>query len=211
MTNKTSNPQIGERIKAIRKRLGENQSQFGEHFSPVVNKASVSRWESGKTLPSAAKLKIIANLGNVSAGYLINGSSTSGKEVNELLNKKIHGLNLTEKEKEKINEASFDIFSSVNKAINAMEKTAVSRIKKEETIIKNKPLVLNEQQTYSYFLSLLNLIRLYGTENQVTSFDALVNMFWQIAEGYIKYDKKDILGGVDELLSSFPINKDDEN
>lgn len=74
---------VGKRIKAIRKRFGENQSQFGERFNPTIDKGSVSRWENGKTLPSADKLKKIADFGGVSVNYLLTGASNRLKEIRE--------------------------------------------------------------------------------------------------------------------------------
>ena len=68
------NPDIGNRIKQVRLKNGKSQEDFGSLFDPPVNKASVSRWESGKTLPTSKRLQKIADLGGVSVEYLINGS-----------------------------------------------------------------------------------------------------------------------------------------
>ena len=39
----------------------------------------------------------------------------------------------------------------------------------------------------------------------------LLNMFRQIANGTIEYDKDDIIPNIDKFLSSFPVKKDPES
>lgn len=73
---------MGSRIKSIRQILGENQDEFGKHFSPAISKAAISKWESDRAKPSSARLKRIAELGNVSVKYITNGVSSSKNDSN---------------------------------------------------------------------------------------------------------------------------------
>ena len=66
---------VGERISAIRKSLGLTMEMFG---NKVLNadRSLVSKWERGKAVPNNARVKIIAELGNVSVSYLLYGKTT---------------------------------------------------------------------------------------------------------------------------------------
>lgn len=64
---------VGKRIKTIRLELGYNMREFGEKISkdnPPSN-SIVSRWEKGISLPSAGRLKAIAELGNTTVNHLL--------------------------------------------------------------------------------------------------------------------------------------------
>lgn len=67
------NKQIGERIKIIRKEKGMTLEEFANLFEPVANKSNVSRWEKGLAYPSNERIKKIAEIGNISVEYLLNG------------------------------------------------------------------------------------------------------------------------------------------
>lgn len=78
----------GNRIKSVRQKLGLDQPAFGERIGKLTNQkavsgSAVSRWESNDTLPSAKRLKAIADLGDVTVEYLLHGSRTS--EMKQLL------------------------------------------------------------------------------------------------------------------------------
>lgn len=68
--------EIGTRIKTIRKKLGLNMKEFGEKFNPIASDSIVSRWERGVNLPNNERLKKIAELGNVSMPFLLEGKKT---------------------------------------------------------------------------------------------------------------------------------------
>lgn len=68
----------GSRIKSVRQKLGLDQPTFGKRIGEMTNQkavsgSAVSRWESNDTLPSAKRLKAIADLGDVTVEYLIYG------------------------------------------------------------------------------------------------------------------------------------------
>lgn len=62
---------MNERIKKIRIALGLSQEEFGKRLS--IGKASVSKIELGKNLPSAQTISMICTEFNVNAEYLKDG------------------------------------------------------------------------------------------------------------------------------------------
>lgn len=199
-----SNPDIGSRIKQVRLKNGKSQEDFGSLFDPPVNKTSVSRWESGKTLPTSKRLQKIADLGGVSVEYLIKGVKLN---VNDFLGLVDKALNtpLNKKDYQRLNASELGFFSSLSKITAITQTEAQNKIKKEQAIITKHPLSILDLKTYGDFLSLLNLIRRHGSDDQNRSFNVLINMVWQIAAGKIKYDKNDVLTNLDKWLSSFPV------
>lgn len=63
-------------IKVIRLSLGETMEEFGKRFVPPADKSIVSRWELGKSVPNAKRLKKIAELGGVSIEFLLSDQRT---------------------------------------------------------------------------------------------------------------------------------------
>lgn len=61
---------IGEKIKSIRINKGMTLEEFGAVVLDA-NKSLVSKWERGLIVPNSARLKKIAELGNVSVTYLL--------------------------------------------------------------------------------------------------------------------------------------------
>lgn len=61
---------VGEKIKALRKSMGLNQTELGQRVG--VQKNAVSKWECGRVedIPTST-IKALANLFNVPASYLI--------------------------------------------------------------------------------------------------------------------------------------------
>lgn len=199
-----SNPGIGSRIKQVRLKNGKSQEDFGSLFDPPVNKASVSRWESGKTLPTSKRLQKIADLGGVSVEYLINGVKLNANDFLDLVDKALN-TPLNKKDYQRLNASELAFFSSLSKITAITQTEAQNKIKKEQAIITKHPLSILDLKTYGDFLALLNLIRRHGSDDQNRFFNVLINMIWQIAAGKIKYDKNDVLTNLDKWLSSFPV------
>ena len=63
---------IGNRIKLIRLENQMNTREFGEKIDNTSD-SIVSRWENGKSLPNAQRLKMIADLGGLSISELLQG------------------------------------------------------------------------------------------------------------------------------------------
>ena len=64
---------LGNRIQLIRKELGKTLKDFGKLVDDA-DKSLVSRWEKGLTVPNNKRLKIIAELGNLTISELLYGS-----------------------------------------------------------------------------------------------------------------------------------------
>lgn len=173
---------------------------------------TVNNWETGKNAPNKQRLKKIADLGGVSVDYLINGNHSSAVEIKDLFDKFLHSpADLTKEEEQKVNAAQFEVLSLVRNDTNFQKKQAQNRINEEQAAFSEYPLSIVGLQTYGFFLSLFNLIRIYGTDDQNISFGSFINIIWQIAVGKMKYDKDDVLTNVDKLLSSFPIKNSSES
>lgn len=69
-----NNKAIGKRIKSIRKNLGLTTEKFADLFDPPASKGTISKWENGHYLPNNERLKLIAELGNMSVDQLLYGS-----------------------------------------------------------------------------------------------------------------------------------------
>lgn len=102
---------FGERVRSIRIELGVNQEKFGEYFKKnddpndkegIANKAVVSAWERGVSVPTIDRLKIIAELGNMTVNELLYGykdeimSFDTGEEFHEFRNLIIKTINARE-------------------------------------------------------------------------------------------------------------------
>ncbi|WP_143448956.1 helix-turn-helix domain-containing protein [Limosilactobacillus reuteri] len=199
---------LGQRIKAIRLRLGLTMEEFIERIDNKPGRGrsgTVNNWETGKNAPNKQRLKKIAELGGVSVEYLINGSRLSVANIKKLAKKIEREDQLTNEEISQVNEALLDtkIFSkTLSDSTNQKAKT---KLKKQQQIINKYPLNPFDRDLYADLVALFNLLRLEGSERQYVSFSTLINFMFRIANGTMKYDKDDILPNVDKLLSSFPI------
>ncbi len=64
---------LGNRIKSIRLEKSMNLKEFG-YYIDNTSDSIVSRWEKGKSVPNAKRLKLIANAGGITVNELIFGS-----------------------------------------------------------------------------------------------------------------------------------------
>lgn len=60
---------FGRRLRAVREARGMNQDELASEIGVVYQQ--VSRWESGKTMPTGATLARLATILNVSVDYLL--------------------------------------------------------------------------------------------------------------------------------------------
>lgn len=67
---------LGARIKSIRLEKSMNLKEFGFYIDNTSD-SIVSRWEKGKSIPNAKRLKLIANAGGVSVDELLYGNLKS--------------------------------------------------------------------------------------------------------------------------------------
>lgn len=64
---------LGNRIKSIRLEKSMNLKEFG-YYIDNTSDSIVSRWEKGKSVPNAKRLKLIANAGGITVNELLYGS-----------------------------------------------------------------------------------------------------------------------------------------
>jgi len=69
--NKIQKKQVGERIKRIRKSRGETQTEFAKKIGATL--PAVSNWETGRNIPNNERLKVIADIANISVADLLYG------------------------------------------------------------------------------------------------------------------------------------------
>ena len=63
--------EVGNRIRNIRLGLGLTTEEFGKLFDEPAAQSIISRWEVGKSVPNANRIKKIAELGNVTVQELL--------------------------------------------------------------------------------------------------------------------------------------------
>ena len=63
--------EVGNRIKNIRLSLGLTMEEFGKLFDEPAAQSIISRWEVGKSVPNANRLKKIAELGDTTVQELL--------------------------------------------------------------------------------------------------------------------------------------------
>ena len=73
---------VGYRIRNIRLNKGYTLERFGELFG--ASKGNVQSWEKGLTLPNKARIKQIADIGNITVNELLYGSLYEVFENNKL-------------------------------------------------------------------------------------------------------------------------------
>ena len=74
---------FGQRLKALRERKGLTQTELAE-FIGYKNYTTVTKWESGSSLPRGKELKMLSNLFNVSADYLLGLDAIGNKNINTI-------------------------------------------------------------------------------------------------------------------------------
>ena len=205
---------MGSRIRAVRLRLGLSMEEFIERIDNKPGKGrsgTVNNWESGKNAPNKQRLKRIAELGGVSVEYLINGSRLSIDDIKKLADKLTKEKHLTSEQIKKANEAMLDSKEISKTIFDSINQKAEAKLKNQQQTLKEYPLNPFDRDLYADFVSLFNLLRLTGSEEQYVSFSTLINFILRIANGTIEYDKDDIIPNIDKFLSSFPVKKDNSD
>lgn len=95
---KVNKKAFGERVREIRMNNGLSQEKLGELFENKelkenkANKGIVSAWERGESVPSPYRLKIIAELGDLTVEELLHGKTKWQQYDEELLAKDPNAL-----------------------------------------------------------------------------------------------------------------------
>lgn len=74
---------FGERLKSLRERKSLTQTELAELMG-YKNYTTITKWESGSSLPRGKELKALSNLFNVSADYLLGLDTTDNKNINTI-------------------------------------------------------------------------------------------------------------------------------
>lgn len=199
----------GTRIKFLRLSKGLNQQQFGELFSPPAAKSIVSRWEGGISVPSASRLKKIAELGHVSVNYLLNGPASLTRDELESIERKLKDGTATKLEKQQTTEYLLEQSITTQNEIHYFSDLANGEIDHELKIISDQKPGLIDQFTLSYLLSMYNQIRLYGGKKQLSQFRVMV----ELLDRFIMDDQpnkeaiQDWLTHTKEFLESLPLDR----
>lgn len=67
---------LGEKLIDLRKKLGLSQEEAADKLG--VSRQTISKWETGQTVPDIVKIKLLSKLYNTSYDYLISESGLSG-------------------------------------------------------------------------------------------------------------------------------------
>ncbi len=205
---------LGSRIKAIRQKRGENQEQFGKHFTPPSNKGTVSRWESGISKPSAQRLREIAELGGVTVNFLLNGDATTVEETQKLLNKITnHPESTSIEEKKQLNSIQLEL-SQMLKLHDLNEKTKDSNIHNEQlndfraemSVFFDGKLTYTQVEFLTLVVKLFNNLNLQDDSSSIQKFKDIIFHVNQIAEGNEPYDKKKDLAEIGDFLTKLSMS-----
>lgn len=148
--SKPENILIGQRIKSIRIGKGVDLNKFGKMVNPPASASIVSRWERGVNLPNNQRIKSIANIGNVSVDFLLNGTQMSIKNVEEFQSRIVNKNNLNEEERRKSKEISIETslaFLAANEPFDKISRQVfkdsfLAGLSQEERILANQISVL---------------------------------------------------------------------
>lgn len=102
--NEPDKLEVGKRIRSLRNKNGLTLEEFGQIFDPPASKSIVSRWESGKSIPSSNRIKEISDHFKVSAFYLLYGRKTIDDIPGENVLSAMLDDNLTQNDKKNYDE-----------------------------------------------------------------------------------------------------------
>jgi len=120
---KPENIMIGKRIKSIRISKGIDLAKFGKMVNPPASASIVSRWERGINLPNSQRIKSIAEIGNVSVNFLLNGTQMSIKDIKKFQST-LSRDNLTDEEKKRVKEISIETRSAIQSVNEPFDKVS---------------------------------------------------------------------------------------
>jgi transcriptional regulator with XRE-family HTH domain len=127
---------LGHRIRSIRLEKSMNLKEFGFYIDNTSD-SIVSRWEKGKSVPNAKRLKLIANAGGISVDELLYG------------NRKEIIMNMIDLEIKK----QVETFSNSDYELDSRLKNFIEN---NQTTIKNNALIIAEKVFAHYSLEQLH-------------------------------------------------------
>ena len=204
----TKNIELGNRIKAIRMKLGKNQTEFGNMFDPPAPKGAVSRWEHGGS-PNKKRLKRIADLGDVSVEFLVNGApSLTFAEIKELSNRVKHGA-ATDFDKSQLKDVAMQNYINFSSIRDKFASDSNKRIKEEQQLFASKPLNFINTMALAYAMNIINEVRIRGNTEQQNSINVIFRGLDSIIDGKYQMDiePQELINELKKFISSLPLNK----
>lgn len=204
----TKNIELGNRIKAIRMKLGKNQTEFGNMFDPPAPKGAVSRWEHGGS-PNKKRLKRIADLGDVSVEFLVNGApSLTFAEIKELSNRVKHGA-ATDFDKSQLKDVAMQNYINFSSIRDKFASDSNKRIKEEQQLFASKPLNFMNTMALAYAMNIINEVRIRGNTEQQNSINVIFRGLDSIIDGKYQMDiePQELINELKKFISSLPLDK----
>lgn len=204
----TKNIELGNRIKAIRMKLGKNQTEFGNMFDPPAPKGAVSRWEHGGS-PNKKRLKRIADLGDVSVEFLVNGApSLTFAEIKELSNRVKHGA-ATDFDKSQLKDVAMQNYINFSSIRDKFASDSNKRIKEEQQLFASKPLNFINTMALAYAMNIINEVRIRGNTEQQNSINVIFRGLDSIIDGKYQMDiePQELINELKKFISSLPLDK----
>lgn len=204
----TKNIELGNRIKAIRMKLGKNQTEFGNMFDPPAPKGAVSRWEHGGS-PNKKRLKKIADLGGVSVEFLVNGApSLTLAEIKELSNRVKHGT-ATDFDKSQLKDVAMQNYINFSSIRDKFASDSNKRIKEEQQLFASKPLNFINAMALAYAMNIINEVRIRGNTEQQNSISVIFRGLDSIIDGKYQMDiePQELINELKKFISSLPLDK----
>lgn len=204
----TKNIELGNRIKAIRMKLGKNQTEFGNMFDPPAPKGAVSRWEHGGS-PNKKRLKKIADLGGVSVEFLVNGApSLTLAEIKELSNRVKHGT-ATDFDKSQLKDVAMQNYINFSSIRDKFTSDSNKRIKEEQQLFASKPLNFINAMALAYAMNIINEVRIRGNTEQQNSISVIFRGLDSIIDGKYQMDiePQELINELKKFISSLPLDK----
>ena len=204
---------LGARIKVVRQKRGETQTEFGKKFLPPVSKVAVSKWERGITKPTAQRLREIAKLGNVTVEFLINGDNTTAEEAQKLLNNVISRSRSTnEEDKKRLYGIQLELrqqlksHDDAEKIAGVNKKTHLLNDLESEIHVLDEDLDYSSLVTFDQFFKLFNFLSSIKNPSILKEFNEILWHINQIAEGNEIYDKERDLLKIDNFLTKLSMS-----
>ena len=204
----TKNIELGNRIKAIRMKLGKNQTEFGNMFDPPAPKGAVSRWEHGGS-PNKKRLKRIADLGDVSVEFLVNGApSLTFAEIKELSNRVKHGA-ATDFDKSQLKDVAMQNYINFSSIRDKFASDSNKRIKEEQQLFASKPLNFINTMALAYAMNIINEVRIRGNTEQQNSINVIFRGLDSIIDGkyQMNIEPQELINELKKFISSLPLDK----
>ena len=202
---------LGQRIKAIRLRLGLTMEEFIERIDNKPGRGrsgTVNNWETGKNAPNKNRLKRIAELGGVSVEYLLNGCpQLSLKEMKELRNRVIHDA-ATDIEKQQLREINLENSINFSSIKSHFTQGSNAMVKEEQQLFATNPLTPLDNVSLAYAMNIINEVRLRGSVQQQTSVSAIFRILDSLIDGKYQLDTSpsDLKNEINNFISSLPLD-----